>query len=397
MKSKSSLFCKPATWNGRKGYALGNDVLHLTTLTGGGHIAELRLQNSDGTSSESPLWVPPWKTIEPHQYREKIHAREYGTLTEGKLLSGIVGHNICLDYFGSPSVEEAKLGLSQHGEAPWTKWTKSKLSLKQQSAALQLSVTLPVARLKFSRQIELRKNEPVVYFQETVRNLKKSDHFFHWTQHITLAPSFLSSDDAYTALPGTKAVTYPHGYDEGKALLTSGEEFRWPNAPLLKGGKVDLTRPFLQKGLGFVVGVLLDKKRDIGFVAAMNRKSGLLIAYCFKRSDFPWVAIWEENRGIAAAPWKQRTQARGLEFSTTPLPVLRREAFLSGRLFDEPTLTCIPAMDTKTVDYAALLTRVPKDFGNIRDIQVTEGRIVLYGNTRTPLAIPASGINKLLQ
>jgi hypothetical protein len=163
-------------------------------------------------------------------------------------------------------VEEAKLGMSQHGEAPWTNWKKTKLSLNQKSAALQLSVTLPVANLKFTRQIELRKNEPVVYFQETVRNLKKSDHFFHWTQHVTLAPPFLSSDDAQTMLPGTKAMTYPHGYDEGKALLTSGKEFLWPNAPLLKGGKVHLTRPFLQKGLGFMVGILLNQKRDIGFV-----------------------------------------------------------------------------------------------------------------------------------
>ena len=113
------------------------------------------------------------------------------------------------------------------------------------------------------------------------------------------------------------------------------------------GGKVDLTRPFLRQGLGFVVAVLLDKKKSVGFVAAVNHKLGLFIAYCFKRSDFPWVAIWEENLGIAAPPWKQRTRARGLEFSTTPLPVLRRDAFLSGRLFDEPTLTCVPAMGTR--------------------------------------------------
>ena len=118
----------------------------------------------------------------------------------------------------------------------------------------------------------------------------------------------------------------------GHCLLRT-KNFSWPNAPLLEGGKVDLTRPFLRQGLGFVVAVLLDKKKSVGFVAAVNRKLGLLIAYCFKRSDFPWVAIWEENMGIAAPPWKQRTRARGLEFSTTPLPVLRRDAFLSRTTF----------------------------------------------------------------
>jgi hypothetical protein len=258
-----------------------------------------------------------------------------------------------------------------------------------------MSVRLPVAGLRFSREIELRKDEPVVYFTETVRNERKSDHFFHWTQHVTLGPQFLSSEDSSVALPGARAITYPHGYDEGRALLTSNEEFEWPNAPLLEGGKIDLTRPFTRKGLGFVVATLIDKKRNVGFVAAVNHKLGLLIAYCFKRSEFPWIAIWEENLGIAAAPWKQRTQARGLEFSTTPLPVLRREAFFSGRLFDEPTLTAIPALGKKTVRYAALLTNVPNDFGEVRDIQVTGDRIEILGNRNKIVTVQSSGLKTL--
>ena len=395
MKSSKALFCNRASWQGRQAYVLGNNVIRMTTLTGGGHIAEFQLEDSP---SVSPLWVPPWKTIEPHEYREKAHARDYGTITEGKLLSGLVGHNICLDYFGSPSVEEAQQGLSQHGEAPWSKWRKSGISVSQQKVALEMSVRLPVCGLRFSRKIELRKGESVAYFKEVVRNERRADHFFHWTQHITLGLPFLSPEDATIALPGTKSITFPHGYDEGKALLTSNEEFQWPNAPLLKGGKVDLTHPFVQRGLGFVVAVLLDKKTNIGFVAAINRKLGLLIAYCFKRSDFPWVAIWEENLGISAAPWKQRTQARGLEFSTTPLPVLRREAFISrGQLFGEPTLTCVPARGIKTVHYVSLLTGVPENFANIRDIKVVSNQIVIYGDSGPPIAVQASGIKDSLQ
>jgi hypothetical protein len=395
MKTENPLFCKPATWQGRKGYLIGNNIIRLTTLTGGGHIADLHLEDSIG-SSVSPLWVPPWRTIDPHEYREKEHAREYGTITEGKLLSGLVGHNICLDYFGSPSVEEAKQGMSQHGEAPWSKWQKTGISLGPRKVKLALSVNLPVSGLRFSREIELRKDEPVVYFKEVVCNEKKADHFFHWTQHITLGLPFLTADDAEIAIPGTKGLTYPHGYDEGKALLASNQEFRWPNAPLAKSGTVDLTRPFLRQGLGFVVALLLDKKKELGFVAALNRKLGLLIAYCFKRSDFPWVAIWEENMGIAAAPWKQRTRARGLEFSTTPLPLLRREAFLAGRLFDEPTLTCVPALGKKTVQYVAFLTRVPKGFGDVSGIELAEKQFLIHGAKKQTMTVMASGAEKLL-
>jgi len=394
MKPSAGLFCKKSVWRGRKAYSLGNSVVRLTTLTGGGHIAEFQLEDSP---TVSPLWVPPWRTIEPHQYQEKRHKRDYGTITEGKLLSGLAGHNICLDYFGSPSVEEAKLGLSQHGEAPWSRWSEKNISRSRQHAALELSVRLPVSGLRFSREIELRKGESVAYFKEIVRNEKKADHFFHWTQHITLGLPFLSPDEALVSIPGTRGITYPHGYDEGRALLSSNEEFHWPNAPLLEGGDVDLTRPFLRQGLGFVVAVLLEKKRDVGFVAAVNPKLGLLIAYCFKRRDFPWVAIWEENLGIAAPPWKQRTRARGLEFSTTPLPVLRRDTFLSGRLFDEPTLSCVPAMGRKTVHYLALLAKVPKDFGNVTDIGLADNQVLIHGSSeRQPVVVKASGIKKTL-
>jgi hypothetical protein len=397
MKSLNPLFCKRTLWQGRKCYVVGNHVIRLTTLLGGGHIADFRLEDSAGSASVSPLWVPPWRTIDPHQYREKDHVREYGTITEGKLLSGLVGHNICLDYFGAPSVEEAKRGLSMHGEAPSSQWRESGVSLARQRVALTMSVKLPVSGLRFSRKIELRKDESIVYFKETVRNERKADHFFHWTQHVTLGLPFLAPDEAAIAIPGIKGLTDPHGYDEGKALLASNQTFRWPTAPLLKGGTVNLIQPFPHKGLGFVVAVLLDKKKKLGYVAAVNHKLGLLIAYCFKRTDFPWVAIWEENLGIAAPPWKLRTRARGLEFSTSPLPVPRREAFFSGRLFDEPTLTCVPALGEKTVRYVALLAKVPNGFDKVRDIELVQNQISIRGSAqKQPVVIHASGIEKLL-
>jgi hypothetical protein len=368
----------------------------MTTLVSGGHIADFRLEESADAASVSPLWVPPWRTIEPDHYRESDHRSKYGTITEGKLLSGLAGHCICLDYFGLPSAEEAKQGLSLHGEAPSSKWRSSGISLNRQRVSLAMSVRLPVAGLRFSRTIELRKGESVAHFKEVVRNERKADHFFHWAQHVTLGLPFLSPDEAVTTMPGAMGITYPHGYDEGKGLLASNRVFRWPTAPLVEG-EVDLTRPFLRDGLGFVVAVLLDKKKALGFVAAVNGKLGLLVAYCFKRSDFPWVAIWEENLAMAAPPWKLRTRARGLEFSTTPLPVLRREAFLSGGLFGESTLTYVPALDEKAIHYVALLAKIPNGFGSVKDIELAQSQIAIWGSSqKKAITIKASGIEKLL-
>jgi hypothetical protein len=119
----------------------------------------------------------------------------------------------------------------------------------------------------------------------------------------------------------------------------------------------------------------------------------LLVGYCFKRSDYPWVAIWEENRAIRAVPWKGRTEARGLEFGTTPFPVERREAFTSGRLFGVPTLACVPATGEKTVRYAAFLSAVPSGFQAVADVQPFSDRIeVRSRSNRNSLRIPASGL-----
>jgi len=368
-------------------------MVRLTTLTGGGHIAEFQLEQPPGVN---PLWVPPWNTIEPQSYREKKHKAQYGTITEGKLLSGIVGHNICMDYFGSPSAEEARAGLSQHGEAASSLWRKVAINRGADFIALKMSVQLPVAGLRFTRNIELRKNESIAYFTEVVENRRKADHFFHWTQHVTLGPQFLVSGDASISLPGTRGITDPGGYEGATPLLKANEEFSWPHAPLASGGAVDLRPPFIRTGCGFVVGVLLDKTKDIGFVAALNSKLGFLIAYCFRREDFPWVAIWEENRGIAAPPWNGETQARGLEFSTTPLPMLRRDSFLAGRLFGEATLTWVPARASRTVRYLAVLGRITRDFEAVQSITVRDGAIHVVGANGQQLTIPSSTITNFL-
>ena len=59
------MFCNKGSWRGRECYRLGNGLLELVVLTGGGHIAELRFASSSQRPLLNPLWVPRWKTIEP--------------------------------------------------------------------------------------------------------------------------------------------------------------------------------------------------------------------------------------------------------------------------------------------------------------------------------------------
>ena len=395
MAKSNDLVCSKIRWHGREAYSLSNGLLQMVNLTGGGHIAEMSFTKGSGLPALNPFWLPKWKGMEPFQYRSKVHAKTYGPLSEGKLLSGITGHNICLDYFGAPSEEEAAQGLSCHGEAPSSKWRKSNARRTARLLNLTLSVRLPEAGLKFSRQIEMRAAESVVYIKETVANERKLDHFFHWTEHVTLAPPFLTPEDGRVIMSATRGITSPDGYDghPEKSLLKSGREFQWPKAPASSGGKADLSRCLTQKGLGIIASLLLDPEREIQFVGGLNTRHRLLYAYCFRRSDFPWVTIWEENCGRDSAPWNGRAETRGLEFGSAPLPTTRREAFARGPIFGTPTFSTVPGRGRKTVPYVAFLAHLPEGFNEVRDITLGRNEILVQGSGKSQqVRVPASGL-----
>jgi len=397
MQTSAKVRCSRVAWKEREGYAIENDRVRLVTLAGGGHIAEFRFREGLDVSTLNPLWEPPWKAIEPYQYKEAIHGKKYGELTTGKLLSGVAGHSLCLDYFGAPSPEESRQGLSIHGEAPSSRWRATRIRTSPRQAQLEMAVRLPAAGLRFARQISIRQGESVAYFRETVFNERKADHFFHWTQHVTLGPPFLHPKHSRTFIPGDKGRTFPHGY-EGKELLQSSRDFRWPLAPGVSGEKINLSQPFIKSGRGFVATVLLKPDREVQSIAALNTRENLIMGYCFRRADFPWVAVWEENCARPDPPWNGKCQSRGLEFGSTPFPVGRREAFANGPLFGAPHFSVVPAKGRVTAHYVSFLAAVPKGFVDVRRINVEDRKIVVEGRTRggkaALLEIPAAGLRK---
>ncbi len=379
-------------WHNRPAYCLQNGSVQLTTLTGGGHIADFRLLDPT-CSGLNALWEVPWATMDPDQFRSS-DVRKYGPAPVGKFLASFTGHAVCVDYFGAPSEAEAAQGLALHGEAANSRWRVLESRQSSAEARLSLSARLPAAGLRFQRELRLRRNESVVYVEEHLTNERSQDHFFHWTQHVTLGLPILHPDESAVALPGTRAVTWPHGY-EGASLVRDNREFTWPEAPGIEGGKVDLSRPFGRDGKGFVAAVLVDRQREVGFVAALNWKLGLLLGYCFRRADFPWVAIWEENAARAGSPWDGRTRARGLEFGSTPMPVGKEETFMRGPLFDTPTFRQIPAKSELHAPYVAFLSKISSDWRSIRDIGIGPDRIIVTEARGEKLELQATGLKRL--
>jgi hypothetical protein len=371
-KTKSRIECRAVSWRKRPAWLLANDQIAVCFLRGGGHLASLCMR-SGPAPNVNLVWEPFWQTIEPERYSEQKHRRRFGSRTVGKYLSGYAGHSLCVDYFGAPSEEEALLGLPLHGEVASSRWTLVKKSTKRETGQLVLRSAASSAGIQVQRAITLRENECVAYITETVTNKTNRDRYFQWVQHTTFGPPFLQAGESVCLMPGTRSKTWPLGY-EGKEALESDREFHWPNAPATSGGSLDISKPFTTNGRGFIATTLLAEDRDsqLAFVAVLNWRLGLLAGYCFRRTDFPWVANWEENRARTDAPWRGKVQARGLEFGSSPMPLGLSDAILNGPLFGVPAVRRLPAQCAQTVSYAVFVTAVPRTWRTISGIEMRQ-------------------------
>lgn len=385
--ARASSTVERTRWRGRRAIRLANGGADLHLLPGGGHIASFRLLGPD---SPNLLWEAPWKGIEPRHYHPAKHRRLYGPPPVGNFLAHFTGHALCLDYFGMPSEEEVRAGLPLHGEAASLDWKRS-----QRASAVALAVRARRSKFSFHREVRLGRGETVAYIRERFVNESPRDRFIQWVQHATFGPPMLAEGESVTEIPGTQAKSWPHGY-EGRHLVASDREFRWPMGPTEDGGTADLSHPFSRAGMGFVVAVLLDRERAHGFVAALNWRLRLLAGYCFRRADFPWVAVWEENRARAGAPWDGKTQARGLEFGTSAMPIGLRDSVLGPQIFGAPSAVHVAAGAERRTEYILFAARVPEGWRGVRDIQPQEGALVVHGRAAGQrLEVPASGLREV--
>jgi len=331
-------------FNGRRAAVLENGVLRVAVLEGGGHIAAVQ----DLASGISPLWVPPWPSIEPERFGPE-HAAEYGGAVEGRLLAGIMGHNLCLDIFGGPSPEEAQAGLTPHGEA-----SVATYGIEEASDGLVMRAELPLAQLRVARRLRLEGD--VIHVHEMVENRGGTDRPVGWTQHVTLGPPFLEAGATQFRASATRSCVFDgtFGADD---YLAAGATFDWPNAPLAAGGTISLEGLTTAAATSAYTAHLMDQRRPTAFVVAFSPRHQLAFGYAWDTRDFPWMGIWEENHSRMQAPWNGQALTRGLEFGVSPIPESRREMVERNRLFGVPTYRWLPARARVTVRYAIVCRR----------------------------------------
>jgi hypothetical protein len=302
-----------ALYRNRRAWSLENDRLRVTVLVEGGHIAEIL----DKHTNINPLWSTPWPTIDPSRYSREKHP-EYGADHESKLLSGIQGQNLCLDFFGPPSREEHQAGFTVHGEG-------SVLPYESPAEGI-FTCHLKQSHLRFRR--ELRLEGPKVFLTEEVENLLAFDRDVPWQEHATLGPPFVE-----------RGITRIDAEVVRSAKL-DGSPFAWN----------DRVYPKQANTSNFHTNLL-----SSGRVEILNEHLKLAIRYDFDLKDFPWLGIWEENGGRQTPPWNGRTITWGIEFGSSPYPELRSKRAARGRLWDTPTATWLPALSKRRVQYSVEL------------------------------------------
>ncbi len=330
-------------YRNRRVHVLENERLAVVVTVEGGHIAAL----TEKRSGVNPLWTPAWPSIEPSSWSAAAYP-EYGTSSEARLLAGILGHNLCLDLFGGPSAEEEAAGLSAHGEG-----SVNLYAVEEIRDGLVLRTTLPIAQLHFERRLELPADADTVTITETVTNLNATDRPIAWTQHVTLGAPFVEPGKTIFGSNATRSQVIPTDFTGGKGYMKLGSEFQWPWVPDTEGGVTDM-RTYPDKAVSAAYTAhLMNQAEETAWFTAWHPELQVACGYRWRREDFPWLGIWEENCAREGSPWGGKSITRGMEFGVSPYPESRRQMIERGSLFGVPAYRWLPAKQSVRVSYQA--------------------------------------------
>lgn len=354
----------PSEYEGRPAHILSNGKLEVAVLTQGSTLGSIVLK--DDPEKLNPLWNPVRFARETNQ----TEVRGAG-----------IGHFLCVDGFGPVSPEEQKAGLRFHGEAVLQKFEVT----PQGPMTLVLKTNLPLAQENLTRTVRLVEGENVVYVHSKLDSLVAVDRPLVWAEHATVGSPFLERKVTVFEMPAVRAKTRPYETTGGPTprRFASDKEFKWPMVPLRDGTLVDIRTAPASGGSGDHSTQLLDRSKPYGWVTAIHPGKKLIVGWIFRTSDFPWLQNWE------SFPTSDKL-ARGLEFSTQPFDISRRDAVGMNPLFGAPTFRWLPAKSSVETDFAVFYTHVPDGFGAVKEVKVDKGAIVVEDESGKAIRLAAS-------
>jgi hypothetical protein len=333
-----------ATIDGKPARVIQNDKLALTLLTNGGSMVQI-------VRTDDPIRLNP--------------------------LEGL-GHFLCVDGFGGVSREERAAGLPGHGEAYRATWDLQTTDKADGTLTVVFGATLPIVQERFRRTIRLVDGEPVIYIDTELESLLGFDRPVNWAEHVTIGGAFLEQGKTVTELSASRSMTRPHEprppAPPVRHQLADGKAFSWPMAPLLSGSTIDMRVAPTATDIVDHTTSLMDPSRRFVFITAFHPEKRALLGYVFRREEYPWTQIWDSY------PSGGRSY-RGLEFSTQPFDLPRREVIQANSMFETPTYRWLPAKSTITSSFLIFFVATPEGFGKVDDVVLEGKRLAIEDRT----------------
>ncbi len=342
-----------------------NGKIALTILNSGATLADLVLK--EDATRFSPLWNPARA------------ARLAGGTADA---SGVMGHFLCLDGFGSPSKAELKAGYPFHGEAGSQHFEILQSTKVGSIASVILAARLPLAHEFVTRTIRMADGENIAYIDTEVENLLSFDRPISWAEHATIGPPFFEPGKVAVDIPAHRCRVRPEKETPFPGRLEPLRDFEWPMAPLRNGGDANLLDVPGGKAGFDLAACLVNPERTYGYIAAFRRDKKLLFGYVFRRRDFPWLMNWMNYSGDSQA-------ARGIEFSTQPYDVSHRETVDAHEMFGMPTYRWLSAKSKLRTRFLLFYTKTPDDFDAVSDILLEDGQLKIRSKSGQTIVLNA--------
>jgi hypothetical protein len=358
----------PTSWEDFPGFVLSNGTIDVTVLSTGGTIPSITLTGD--SEKLNPLWDPI------------RFARETQTSPARRASSG-VGHFVCVDGFGGTSKEEQAAGLQGHGEAHRQTFRTTAARNENGVRTLTLEADLPLLQERLVRTYEVREGENVVYVRNALQSLVAFDRPLVWAEHATIGSPFLEAGTTVVDVPAKRSQTRPYTAEQ-RRRFASGKDFDWPMAPLADGKLVDIRTAPVKLGVTGHTTSLMDPARAHAYVTAIHPHKKLIVGWIWRTADYPWLQNWEnypENGKLA----------RGLEFSTQPYDIPRRQAVDMHSLFGAPTYQWLPAKSTVEKNWLMFYAPAPDGMTKVSDVRVDNGQILIEDGMGRRVTLRATG------
>lgn len=206
-----------------------------------------------------------------------------------------------------------------HGDIKDSAWQLTDVTDGGKNIAAQIRAVSDIFPLELVKTIGLDADSATLFITETVTNIGQTPHHYMWGHHVTFSSEFAVT--SRTDLPSCRVVKRAD-YDTPASRLPTAAVGPVTSMPSRGGGTVDISL-FPSAGTH---DMLFTERLDQCWYNVYNSDLGTGFALAWDRTAFPYLWIWQDNRGNPLPPFNGDTVGLALEPQSSDLPMLSESA-----------------------------------------------------------------------